>query len=152
MGLLKRHLHTAIITKDIDYLSLFYQILLNADVIKDITLDSYEFQTGIGLPGMTARTIHLYSSSLAFTLELTQFDDHHDTVDEKRVNTSGIRHLAFEVDDINSVIEALEQQKLKFTLVTKFPVRIKTVHNIIEFIYMRDLENNIIELISYKEL
>jgi catechol 2,3-dioxygenase-like lactoylglutathione lyase family enzyme len=82
------------------------------------------------------------------TLEIFSYEEMHD-VPEIMANFTGITHIAFEVEDVNKTFQAaLENNAGKLGEVVE-----KEVENvgILEFVYFRDPEGNIVEIQSWKK-
>lgn len=96
----------------------------------------------IGLKNVSESLIMLTAPDGQLSLELVKF--HHPTdpkgVQVSEANTLGLRHIAFQVNDIDTVVNALKQKGHR--LVGK----IQTYENIWKLCYIRGPEGIIIEL------
>jgi len=148
-----KFVHTNIIAKDWKKLSQFYQNVFGAKPVgfqRDLSGQWLEQLTGI-------ENVHLVGEHLSLpgydghlpTLEIFSYDE---LVHENRtsINCTGIRHIAFEVEDVDSLLQkALREgaEQLGEKVTKEYPD-----NKCATFVYIRDIEGNIIELQSWKDL
>lgn len=81
-------------------------------------------------------------------MEIFSYDSIRETIIGE-VNRSGIAHIAFEVDDVETTLELVIRaggSKVGELVTAQYPNNMQAV-----FIYARDPEGNIIELQSWRE-
>lgn len=96
----------------------------------------------VGLEGAQTEFVMLQAPDGQLHLEIIKY---HQPVDPKGIqapaaNTLGLRHLAFEVDDVEEIVAALKQKG--YELVGE----VQTYENIWKLCYIRGPENIIVEL------
>jgi predicted enzyme related to lactoylglutathione lyase len=148
-----KYLHTNIIAEDWRKLSAFYQKIFNCVPIPPMrNLSGQWLENATGIPEAEIQGIHLLLpgySAKGPTLEIFQYSTmpkHIKTIP----NTPGIVHLAFSVEDLEEVTEAvLRAGGGKVGEVTTVEI---TGVGKIKFVYITDPEGNIIELQQAREL
>jgi|WetSurMetagenome_2_1015567.scaffolds.fasta_scaffold447624_2 glyoxylase I family protein len=143
---IKRFRHVAVIVKNMDPMKDFYCGIFGCSVKRDFTIESSEFQKGIGIPGASARCVHLSIPGSTVEIELFQFfSPPHAKSDLPEINDTGLRHIALVVDDIYSAVAEI---RAKGGVVHADPVRFERPEmlNGFRFVYVKDPEGNIIEL------
>jgi len=146
-----RFAHTNIISTDWKKLADFYIKTFNCKLIPPIRK-----QSGAWLDqGTGVKNAHLEGAHLLLpghgdhgpTLEIYQYQDI-EQQDEVNPNTRGFGHIAFEVKDVDYVVQKLKENGgSTFGKITK-----RTIEGVgeITFVYARDPEGNLIELQSWK--
>ncbi|MDR3598545.1 VOC family protein [Clostridium sp.] len=145
-----RYVHTNIIAKDWKRLSLFYQRVFGCKPVspqRDLQGDWLDKLTGIQNAHITGEHLVLpgYEVSLP-TLEIFSYDGM-DSSNPKILNSIGLAHLAFEVDDVSAILQKIKQEgggQVGELIKTQYPNNITAT-----FVYAKDLEGNIIELQSW---
>ncbi|MZE78364.1 VOC family protein [Streptomyces xinghaiensis] len=141
-------LHVAVVTPDLDRMAAFYTGLFGAEVVKDLSLTTPVFGEGVGVPGATARTVHLRLPGASTVVELTQYAAHHPAADPRApANAPGLRHLALRVDDIGAAAGELRARGHE---VVGGPVEVDrpAAARGTWFLYFRDPDGNLVELIE----
>jgi glyoxylase I family protein len=143
---IKKFRHIAIIVRSMDSMLSFYQDILGFSIKRDSIIDSPEFQKGLGLPGATARCVHLALPDSTIDLELLEFSP----PDKRKceapaVNDFGFRHIALVVNNLEATVDELKLKGVEFH---SPPIRFETPREIrgFRFVYLKDPEGNFIEL------
>jgi len=147
-----KYVHTNIIAKDCKKLIHFYKEVFQCRSIgetRDLRGEWLDRLTGIPNAHITGEHLCLpgYEASHP-TLEIFSYDEIEDLDAAKKLNRSGLAHLAFEVDDVERVLECLLQNggsQIGELVKTEYPDGRKAV-----FVYAADCEGNIIELQSWQ--
>ena len=142
-----KFVHVNIIAKDWKKLARFYEKVFNCvPVPPERDLSGEWIEKGTGITGAEIKGIHLklpgYNDS-GPTLEIFQYNknkERHGSI----INREGFAHIAFRVDSIEEIRDAVLQEggKLIGKIVT---VEVKGAGNV-TFLYLTDPEGNIIEL------
>jgi glyoxylase I family protein len=143
---IQRFRHIAIIVQSMEAILPFYRDILGFSIKKDFRISNPEFQKGIGLPGASARCIHLALPESAVELELFEFaPPNNRNGDNPAINDSGFRHIALVVQNLD---QAVAELKKKGVIFHSAPVRFETPKEIkgFCFVYLKDPEGNFIEL------
>jgi catechol 2,3-dioxygenase-like lactoylglutathione lyase family enzyme len=146
-----RFVHTNIISGDWERLARFYETVFGCRrVLPERDMSGEWIERGTGVHGAHVRGAHLRLPGYGDTgptLEIFQYD----TViagPEKRVNETGLAHIAFLVDDVGKALREVESgggSRLAET-VTREIAGVGTL----TFVYARDPDGNILELQSWK--
>jgi predicted enzyme related to lactoylglutathione lyase len=146
-----RYVHTNIIAKDPNKLIAFYKKVLHCQ-----SIDEKRDLKGEWLDKLTnLKDAHIVGEHLLLpgygsdhpTLEIFSYDTIKDTVIAE-INRPGIAHLAFEVDDVEMILEEIIRAgggKVGEVVTAEYPDDIEAV-----FVYAKDPEGNIIELQSWR--
>ena len=146
-----RYVHTNIIARDYEKMIQFYKEVLHCKSIgesrdlKGVWLDELT-----GIPDAHIVGEHLCLPGYGEdhpTLEIFSYDNMKES-GEALINTYGIAHLAFEVDDVETTLE--EILKAGGGQVGKVVTADYTDKQAV-FVYAKDPEGNIIELQSWKD-
>ena len=142
-----RYVHTNLIARDWKTLSNFYIEVFNCLTLPDERNLSGEWlDRATGLKNAHIRGIHLKLPGYGEggpTLEIFQYEPANSGVD-KKINSPGYTHLAFEVDDVVEISKKAIDcgGTLAGDIVTvKIPAA-----GTINFVYLRDPEENLIEI------
>lgn len=144
-------MHTNIIAGDWKKLSLFYQKVFGCEPLKpqrDLKGDWLNRLTGVPNAHITGEHLVLpgYGDNLP-TLEIFSYENSSDCVDDgnlKAINRKGLAHLAFEVDDIDGILQKIKQEggeQLGEKVSAQYPNDVTAT-----FVYAKDIEGNILEL------
>ena len=146
-----RFAHTNIAAKDWKKLSDFYVTVFDCKIKPPRrNLSGKWLDTGTGLTDAKLEGVHLFLPGHGYnppTLEIFTYESMHDASDIMADHT-GITHIAFEVEDVNAIYrKALENGAIKLGEIVE-----KEVENvgILQFVYLRDPEGNIVEIQSWK--
>jgi len=143
--------HTNIVSTNWKVLADFYIKTFNCKIVPPIREQSGEWlDKGTGLKNAKLEGAHLLLPGYGEngpTLEIYQYE-HIEEQGFVLPNKRGFGHIAFEVDNVEMVLDSLERNGGEaFGKITK-----RLVENVgeITFIYARDPEGNLIELQSWK--
>lgn len=143
--------HAAIIARDLDKMKEFYVDVLGFEWVEDVEIGTDDFQRGIGVKDSSAKGIVLNIPNTDVQIEIFQITPLRQFTDEvSYTNTPGIRHLAFEVEDLNSSYKELTERGIQFVEAPIFVTEPPEVAGL-GFAYFKDVEGNIIELNQYKK-
>jgi predicted enzyme related to lactoylglutathione lyase len=145
-----RYVHTNIIAKDWKKVSLFYQRVFGCKPVppqRDLSGEWLDELTGI-------KDVHIMGEHLALpgyeeflpTLEIFSYSSMN-TDNPKAINSIGLAHLAFEVDDVQAILQKIKEEgggQVGELIKTEYPNKV-----IATFVYAKDVEGNIIELQSW---
>ena len=139
--------HINIVSEDPDSLSKFYQAVFGCEIVppkRDISGDWLDRATGVKnahLKGMHLRLPGFEENGP--TLEIYQYD-HMEDRPESAANRKGFGHIAFSVDDVARVRElVLANGGSDLGKITRAEI---PGAGIIQFLYMKDPEGNILEI------
>ncbi len=147
-----KYVHTNIVSKDWKSLSNFYIKTFDCRIrppVRDLSGDWLE--KGTGIANARLKGVHLIMPGYGDngpTLEIFQYDEI-ENQEAIRPNKRGFGHIAFEVDDIEAVLEDLVRNGGQ-----RFgEIGINTIEGAgkIAFVYARDPEGNLIELQSWSK-
>lgn len=147
-----RYVHTNIIAKDPEKLINFYKEVFHCKSIgevRDLKGPWLDRLTGLNNAHIVGEHLLLpgYGDDHP-TLEIFSYDSIRETIIGE-VNRSGIAHIAFEVDDVETTLELVIRaggSKVGELVTAQYPNNMQAV-----FIYARDPEGNILELQSWRE-
>lgn len=147
-----RFAHTNIAAKDWNSLADFYIQVFHCTVIPPMReLSGAWLDQGTGMRGAVLEDVHLLLPGHGDdgpTLEIFTYKDMHGG-GPIMPNYCGITHIAFEVEDVNLVLdEAIKHGGQVLGKVTE--KRVDGVGNL-TFVYFRDPEGNIVEIQSWKK-
>ena len=148
-----KYVHTNIIARDWKKLSLFYQRVFGCKPIppqRDLRGDWLNRLTGIPEAHIAGEHLALpgYDGNHP-TLEIFSYDSMKDS-NLKTIDSIGLAHLAFEVEDVDSVLKKIIQEggeQLGEKISTEYPNKVTAT-----FVYAKDIEGNLIELQNWKNL
>lgn len=153
MAISIRFHHTNIVTADPERLAAFYVDVFGCERSgPDRNLEGDWIARGTGLPGARIHGFHLRvpgHGENGPTLELFSTNDLTDRV-PAIVNRPGLMHIAFEVDDFEGTLERLLAAGGE-KLGEPVEARVEGV-GVADFVYTRDPEGNIVELLRWREL
>ena len=146
-----KYVHTNIIARDWKNLSLFYQKVFDCKPLaprRDLSGDWLDRLTGISKAHIVGEHLVLpgYEENLP-TLEIFSYDDMQDD-SSKTINKTGLVHLAFEVEDIDTILRRIKEEggeQLGEIVSAKYPNEVTAT-----FAYAKDIEGNLLELQNWK--
>lgn len=148
-----RYVHTNIIARDAAKLIDFYKKSLGCKSMgqtRDLRGPWLDRLTGLPQAHITGEHLLLPGYDAAHpTLEIFSYDSLRDTLPPE-VNRPGLAHLAFEVDDVETTLEAIRAEgggQVGEVVTAAYPNNMEAV-----FVYARDPEGNIIELQSWRQV
>lgn len=138
--------HTNIIAKDWKKLARFYQEVFGCEAVyPERNLKGHWLDKATGLKNAHIRGIHLRlpgHGDSGPTLEIFQYNESFST--HKKINNSGFSHIAFLVDDLDSILRKfMENGGSQIGQITE--KEIPDSGKII-FVYAKDPEGNIVEI------
>jgi catechol 2,3-dioxygenase-like lactoylglutathione lyase family enzyme len=142
--------HLNLVVGDMDRAIAFYGGVLGMHQTFDVILEGDWIDSVTGLSGTRARCVFFELENCPVRLELLQYFSPAGTdVSPDSPNTTGWRHIAFNIEDMDSWVRRLEDAGITFLsppVTVPFPVggRIKRL------CYFRDPENNLLELAEYR--
>jgi predicted enzyme related to lactoylglutathione lyase len=147
-----RYVHTNIIAHDWRRVSLFYQRVFGCKPIppeRNLTGEWVDNLTGIRNAHISGEHLALpgYEDNLP-TLEIFSYNSM-DSKNPKVINGIGLAHLAFEVDDVATILQKIKQEgggQIGELIKTEYPNQV-----VATFVYAKDVEGNIIELQSWEK-
>jgi len=146
-----KFVHTNIIARDWKKLSQFYQTVFDCKPVgfqRDLSGEWLEQLTGLKNAHLTGEHLALPGyDGIEPTLEIFSYDGMI-RENEAPLNHTGIRHIAFEVEDVDAVLEkALQEggEQVGEKVTKEYPN-----NRCATFLYIRDIEGNIIELQTWK--
>ena len=143
-----RFAHTNIIAKDWRTLVEFYVKVFDCVIVPPIRDQKGDWlDRGVGVHKAELQGAHLKlpgHENGGPTLEIYQYSNLEEGNPNLPANATGIRHLAFEVEDVSAILEKL----IQFGGEEVGTIVSKTVDGVgvITFVYARDIEENLIEL------
>jgi len=146
-----KYKHTNIIARDWQKLAQFYEEVFGCvRVLPERHLSGRWLEKGTGVTGAKFSGIHLRLPGCGDdgpTLEIYQYSKNEPRL-PPAANTEGFAHIAFEVDDVEEAMaEVLKNGGTKVGNIVSSEV--KGV-GILVFVYLADIEGNIIELQAWK--
>lgn len=147
-----RFAHTNIISKDWKRLAKFYQLVFDCKPVPPIRKQSGEWlDQGTGVSGAALEGIHLSLPGYDHNGPTLEIYTYRKTLpaDPLHPNSKGIGHLAFEVDDVSSILQKL----IKHGGSSQGVITSKQISGVgkITFVYARDPDGNILELQSWEK-
>lgn len=146
-----RYAHTNIAARDWEKLSQFYINVFNCTVKPPVRkLSGNWLDQATGLSNAQLEGIHLLlpgHGENGPTLEIFSYKNTHES-GASMANYTGFTHIAFEVDDVDKILDnALKQGA---SLLGKVTEKVVEGVGLLKFLYFRDPEENIIEIQSWK--
>lgn len=114
--MLKKIDHINIVTTDIESAKNFFIKLLGVKIVAESMLEGNWIDNVVGLPGVKAKFAKLTIPNTQTNIEIVEYFSPKGSKDSKIsvVNQIGLRHLAFEVKDIEQVYVKLKSAGVKF--------------------------------------
>lgn len=142
--------HGNIVVSDLERSKRFYTELLGLRVAMETEIDEREFARGVGIPGTKVRAVFFAVTNTPTLIEMFQYVGPHKSrprSGDALPSDLGIGHLAFQVEDIDSVYKKLSEKNIPFV---STPVRIPETHKDVgnvRFCYFKDPDGTLLELI-----
>ena len=147
-----RFAHTNIIARDWRKLSLFYETVFDCRPLHPQRKQSGAWLSqGTGVSNASLEGNHLAMPGYdehGPTLEIYQYESWLET-ELNMPNTIGLGHLAFEVEDVKTVVKSLLEHG--GNMLGEITTRQIAELGIITFVYARDPEGNILEIQSWNK-
>lgn len=149
-----RYVHTNIVTHDWRRLARFYRDALGCEILEpDLDIGGDWLSEGTGVEDAALTGVHLRfpgHGETGPTLELFEYRTQLEPAKPPAANRGGLRHMAFEVDDVEAVRAAcIEHGGADLGQPVVHPLK---GHGTITFTYLTDPDGNIIELQSWSEV
>jgi predicted enzyme related to lactoylglutathione lyase len=143
--------HTNIIAKDWQRLANFYQVVFDCKPVPpERDLSGAWIDKATGVKDAHIRGVHLAlpgTGDKPPTLEIFQYDNN-EVKPSPAANREGITHIAFEVDDIQALLEMMRRHG--GGAVGEISTKEVPGVGVLTFIYATDPEGNIVELLNWK--
>ena len=147
--------HVNIVVRDMQPMLAFYTDSLGMKVTKDVVITGDWIEQVVGLKDVNARVIYLeIGDATGPRIELIQYENP-PCIKSDSPNSPhllGIRHMAFSVDDIDSIVKRLIDKGVTFnSTVMRVPSTQVTYAGSVckRLVYFHDPEGNILELCEY---
>lgn len=146
--------HVNLVVADLERMSGFYGSLLGLKVTKRVTISGDWIDRTVGLKGVLADVIYL-DPPTGPRVELIHYR-HPEAQRPDRLgdpNTPGLRHLAFRVADIESLVARLRAAGVRFLSDIQLVPTEQVSYGADSqkhIVYFRDPEGNLLELCEYK--
>ena len=146
--------HVNLVVRDLNAMVRFYCDALGLRLTKQVSIAGDWIDRVVGLVGSKADVVYLEAPA-GPRMELIQY--HHppgpDPAGRELPHALGLRHLAFRVQDIDHLVQALGQKGVEFVSdVQQVPDHQVTYAGGVRkrLVYFRDPEGNILELCEYR--
>ena len=146
--------HVNIVCGDLEHMVDFYTRLLGMRETKRVTISGEWVAATVGMAEVHADVVYLEFDS-GPRIELIRYNKPvmERPKDVDRPNAPGVRHLAFTVSDIESLVAKLREQGVQFfSEVQTVPSAQVTYANDVRkrLVYFQDPEGNLLELCEYR--
>ena len=146
--------HINIVVADLDRSVKFYTGLLGFQIIRKAHLHGAWIDKIVGLENVSADVVYVIAPAGEPRIELLQYNSPvgNSVEENSRANTTGLRHIAFRVDDIHALAAKLKQAgvKLYSEPVTVPAAAVKHDAGQKTLLYFTDPDGVILELAEYK--
>jgi len=146
--------HVNLVVADLERMAAFYESVLGLKVTKRVTISGDWIDRTVGLSGVVADVIYL-DPPVGPRVELIRYRrpaaGRPDGLGDS--NTPGLRHLAFRVRDIQSLVRRLGAAGIEFfNDIQQVPIEQVSYGPDVQkhIVYFRDPEGNLLELCEYK--
>jgi glyoxylase I family protein len=146
--------HVNIVVQDLERAIQFYSRVLGMEKTFEVTLEGDWIEDVTGLAGSHAHCIFLSCPGQDFRLELLQYLSPRAEVlpPNSLPHTPGMRHMAFETDDMDNLVARLQEAGAKFVsppVTVPFPVGEKKLKK--RLCYFHDPEGVLLEVAEYSD-
>jgi len=145
--------HVNIVVSDMERSVAFYVGLLGLQVIYECELEGEWIESVAGLPGVRARCVFVQPSGGGARFELLQYLTPQGATlpEDSLANTMGLRHVAFEVDDLDALYSRLCAAGVSFVS-PPVTVPFMVVGNIRKRLcYLYDPDGALLEIADYRQ-
>ena len=144
--------HLNIVVENMDASIAFYTSVLGMTKTFEAILEGAWIETVTGLKNLRARCVFFALEGCDVRLELLEYlHPRGEKLDiNSRPNTIGVRHFAFETDDMDALIEKLQAAKVRFVsppVTVPFPVGNRGTKRLC---YFHDPDGTLLEIAEYK--
>ena len=145
--------HFNIVVQDMERSVAFYRDVIGLTQTFEATLEGKWIETVTGLAGTKARCIFFQLPGVDVRLELLEYIiPHGANFEENSIsNTAGLRHFAFEVDDMEAWCERLKAADVGFVsppVTVPFPVGTRGTKRLC---YFHDPDGVLLEIAAYSQ-
>lgn len=146
--------HVNIVVNDLNSMTAFYRDALGFEVTKEVTISGEWVESVVGLEGVVAEVVYLAPPS-GPRVELIRYvsPEGHCPPDLGRSNTRCLRHIAFQVEEIDAAVARLKSVAVRLlSEVQRVPNSQVTYSGGVckQLVYFHDPEGNLLELCEYK--
>jgi len=145
--------HVNIVVRDLERMISFYSDVLEMKVSKRVTISGDWVEQVVGLQGVEADVAYLeLPDGPRVELIFYRQPASPPSVEVSQANIQGLRHLAFRVTDIDTVVDRLRGAGTRFfsDVITVPTVQVKYDGGARKrLVYLRDPEDNLLELCEY---
>ena len=143
--MLKKINHINVVVSDLDEAKSFF-ILLGFTVGDESELSGEWISSIVGLPNVMARYATLKLPGTEINLELIEYTNPPSERDPDmgKANQMGFRHIAFEVENIDEMVQGLKDKDIKF--ISSIHTYLKTGKRLV---YFRGPDGILLELAQY---
>lgn len=145
--------HLNIVVRDMERSLAFYVGLLGLRVIYEVELNGAWIEQVAGLANVSARCVFVQPSGGGARFELLEYQTPSGVAlrEDSLANTVGLRHVAFEVDDLDGLHQRLSDAGVRFVS-PPVTVPFNVVGNIRKRLcYCYDPDGVIVEIADYRE-
>ena len=145
--------HVNLVVRDLERMTRFYVDVLGFVVTKEVTISGDWIDQVVGLANVTADVVYL-DLAAGPRIELIFYHEPHspEPRDANCPHLPGLRHMAFRVADIDSVVAKMQQHGVSLqSEVSSVPsTQVQYAGDVRKrLVYFRDPEGNILELCEY---
>ncbi len=145
--------HLNVVVADMERSLAFYVGLLGLRVTYEVELNGEWIEQVAGLPGISARCVFIQPSGGGARFELLEYRTPAGASlpEDSIANTTGLRHVAFEVEDLDGLYQRLSDAGVRFVS-PPVTVPFKVVGNIRKRLcYCWDPDGVIVEIADYRQ-
>jgi len=146
--------HINIVCADLERTAAFYEAVFGLVRGFSAVLQGEWIERVTGLPGAHARCLFLEAPAGGARMELIQYLEPAGSADDRNslANTRGLRHLAFEVDDMAALLETLARLGVEpISPPVEVPFRVGNLGRK-ELLYFHDPDGVLVEAAAYAPL
>ncbi len=111
--MIKNIRHTGIVVNDLDASLYFYKELLGLKIIKQLDESGSYIEHVLGLQAVKVTTVKMATPD-GQMIELLKYYSHESEKTARRIYDTGLTHIAFTVDDLNSEYNRLKSEGVLF--------------------------------------
>jgi lactoylglutathione lyase len=112
--MIKNIRHSGIVVNDLEASLYFYKELLGLKVIKKMDESGSYIDHMLGLKAVKVTTVKMATCD-GHMIELLKYHSHESEQTARRIYDTGLTHIAFEVDDLDSNYKRLKSQRVAFS-------------------------------------
>lgn len=135
--------HTGIVVADLKKALRFYRDMLGLRIIKDMTESGRYIDKMLSLKDVRVRTVKMAADDQSL-IELLHFQSRHaKTAKRRTIYEAGISHIAFTVENLDSLYSMLKQRGIVFNASPQY-----SPDGYAKVTFCKDPEGNLIELVE----